>query len=130
MTRNKQNFEENEDGSITLSTPAEIAIITEEGERGQCCPPGNDKICTFSAHQLVFVGGQVKTTVTPHCVTRVKCLNSGFGDPGPSGTPGPCTFRFYQNLCVEVDLTVAADARCVIDQIKCMGVSPGPCSTR
>ena len=129
MVKNR-NYEENTDGSVTITTPAEIALLVDEDERGHGHPPGCDDSCRFTAHQLVFVGGQVRTTVTPHCVTKVKCLNSGFGDPCPSGTPAPCSFRFYQNLCVEVDLTVSADAKCVIDQIKCMGVSPGPCSPK
>lgn len=123
----KNKPEEYGDGSVTISTPAEIQVLTESDEDDRCgvFPPHCDDACTFSAHQLICVGGQVLTTITPRCTTKVRCLNSGFGESCPTGTPPPCTFKFFQNLCVEVDVHIAADAKCKIDQIKCMGVSPG-----
>jgi hypothetical protein len=131
MTNSKiKNYEESTDGSVTINTPAEIQLFADAEKEIQDCSPNCADKCHLSAHQLIFVGGQVSTTITPHCITKVKCLNSGFGDPCPSGKPAPCTFKFYQNLCVEVDVSINADAKCTIDQIKCMGVSPGPCSSK
>jgi hypothetical protein len=119
--------EEYSDGSMTITTPAEIELLTDIDEENRCLNPHCDNTCSFSAHQLICVGGQVITTITPHCKTKVKCLNSGFGDPCHSGTPAPCSFKFYQNLCVEIDLTILANTKCNVDQVKCLGVSPGPC---
>lgn len=127
----KNKPEDYVDGSVTISSPAEIQIMNEtgEGNRGIIHPACDDE-CSFSAHQLICVSGQVLTTITPRSTTKVKCLNSGFGEPCPTGTPGPCTFRFYQNLCVEVDVSIGAEAKCKIDQVKCMGVSPGHCPSK
>lgn len=124
----KNKPEEFGDGSVTISSPAEIQIAADTDEN-KCgiIPPSCGDACTFSAHQLVCVGGQVLTTITPRCTTKVKCLESGFGEPCPTGNPAPCTFRFFQNLCVEVDVSIEADAKCRIDQVKCLGVSPGHC---
>ena len=87
--------------------------------------------CSLTAHQFICASGEVITTVTPGpCVTRVKCLNGGVGTQGcPPGTPQPCSFKFFQNLCVEVDVTFTADAHCFLDDVQCFGAEIGPCPT-
>ncbi|HWI60936.1 MAG TPA: hypothetical protein VNT75_03760 [Symbiobacteriaceae bacterium] len=91
----------------------------------QTTPPST---CSLTAHQLICASGEVFTTVTPHCETRVVCLSGGIGTTTcPTGTPAPCTFKFFQNLCVEVDVTFSASAMCELNDVQCLGVEPGPC---
>lgn len=116
------------DGSSEVRTPATFYV-----------PPGSvqpmaggqngDTTCRLNAHQLICVSGEVVTTIVPGpCVATVKCLNSGIGTC-PTGTPQPCRFKFFQNLCVEVDVSFTADAECNLNPPQCLAVEEGPCPT-
>jgi hypothetical protein len=120
------------DGSFQLRTPAKLYFNAEpvsslppmsgaQATDPVTCPP-------IQAHQFICATGEVFTTVTPHCETRVHCLGGGIGPFNcPTGTPPPCNFKFFQNLCVEVDVTFTAEANCVLNQVQCLGVEPGLC---
>jgi hypothetical protein len=122
-----------EDGSIEIRTPAKLYISPDAGSPSAGTPAPmagaqNGNLNCQPFHQFICVSGEVTTTVTPTCTTRVCCLNGGVGPSQcPQGTPQPCTFKFFQNLCVEVDVTIDANAQCVLNEVQCLGADNGPC---
>ncbi|PKM89041.1 MAG: hypothetical protein CVU87_06270 [Firmicutes bacterium HGW-Firmicutes-12] len=128
MANNKsRQTEEDIDGSITINTPAEMILSNDADTNCFDNKHPCKEECSFKAHQLLSVGGHVSTNIRPHCVAKVKCLDGGIGEPFLSGTPGPFTFKFFQNLCVEVDVSICTDTNCKIDHIKNLGIGTGPC---
>ena len=85
--------------------------------------------CPLQAHQLICVSGEVTTNVrVKECTATVRCLDGGIGEC-PPGPPPPCKFKFFQNLCVQVDVEFEANANCVVDRIVCLETNEGPCPT-
>ncbi|HYF94823.1 MAG TPA: hypothetical protein VD969_21630 [Symbiobacteriaceae bacterium] len=122
------------DGSVHVRTPAKFYTTQEALAKIPGAPPpmAGGQVpgeCSLTAHQFICVSGEVFTTVTPGpCTTKVVCLNGGVGSVTcPPGTPQPCSFKFFQNLCVEVDVTFVAEAMCRLNDVQCLGVEDGPC---
>ncbi|HWI53967.1 MAG TPA: hypothetical protein VNT01_17660 [Symbiobacteriaceae bacterium] len=124
-----------DDGSVEIRTPAKFYATADAlSKAAGIVPPMSggqnpgEETCPFTAHQIICASGEVTTTVTPsECVTTVRCLNGGVGTACPPGTPQPCSFKFFQNLCVQVDVSFTANAVCRLNDVQCLGVDTGPC---
>jgi hypothetical protein len=134
MSPENRQVTPNSDGSVEIRTPATFYLPPNVlAGQGAAPPmgggqPNDPTTCTFTAHQNVCVGGEVCTTIRTDCTASVKCLGGGIGRTCDNGSVvQECCFKFFKNLCVEVEVTISADAHCNITDVVCGDTAEGPC---